>query len=233
MVIEDYFSEPNGNLCFSREQGSRFAKAVAGDFNPLHDVDSRRFCVPGDLLFAALLMQYGVSRHMEFVFTDMLADGVELVLPAPAPRLSIRDTAGREYLRVAREGDVSRDKSLVQNLVRRYVEFSGHTFPDILEPLLAGENVMINPARPMLMYQSMSIDMDTLDSRDPDLRADHSEVQVDGRRGAVMLAFEFTESGAVVGRGCKRILLGGLRPYDRAVMATAIAEYSARRRAFR
>lgn len=231
MDIEDYFSEPNGNLCFTREQGSRFAKSVAGDFNPLHDIDARRFCVPGDLLFAALLTKYGISRHMEIVFTDMLPDGVELVLPAPGPQLSIRDTDGREYLQVARAGDVSRDASLVQNLVRRYAEFSGHTFPNILEPLLAGKNVMINPARPMLMYQSMSIDMDTLDSRAPDLRAGHSEVQVDNRRGAVMLAFEFTESGAVVGRGCKRILLGGLRPYDRAVMAKAIAEYDERRRA--
>ncbi len=40
--------------------------------------------------------------------------------------------------------------------------FSGHTFPDILVKLMADNSVMINPARPMVMYQSMSIDLHTL-----------------------------------------------------------------------
>lgn len=232
MDIEEYFSEPNGNLCFSRDQGSRFAKSVAGDFNPLHDVDARNFCVPGDLLFAVLLTKYGVSRHMKFAFTDMLSEGVELVLPAPAPELSIRDLKNREYLQVARAGAVSSDASLVQKLVRRYVEFSGRTFPHILEPLLASKNVMINPARPRLIYQSMSIAMDRLDCGDLELRAGRGHAQVNGRRGAVTLAFEFTEADTVIGRGCKCVLLGGLRPYDSAVMTRAIAEYEERRRAF-
>ena len=55
MIIDQYFSEPNGRICFTREQGSNFAKQMANDFNPLHDADGTRFCIPGDLLFAIIL----------------------------------------------------------------------------------------------------------------------------------------------------------------------------------
>ena len=79
MFIDQYFSEPNGRICFTREQGSNFAKQMANDFNPLHDADAKRFCIPGDLLFAIILARYGISRHMEFVFSGMVSAGVELV----------------------------------------------------------------------------------------------------------------------------------------------------------
>ena len=43
MNIHHYCSESDGRICFTREQGSNFAKQVAQDFNPLHDVDAKRF----------------------------------------------------------------------------------------------------------------------------------------------------------------------------------------------
>ena len=55
MIIDQFYSEPNGRVCFTREQGSNFAKQMANDFNPLHDADAKRFCIPGDLLFAVIL----------------------------------------------------------------------------------------------------------------------------------------------------------------------------------
>src|SRR5262245_6505031 len=97
MVITQYFSEPNGRICFTREQGSNFAKQMANDFNPLHDIDAKRFCIPGDLLFAVILAKYGISQHMEFVFSGMVTAGVELVLPEAARELHIKDTDEREY----------------------------------------------------------------------------------------------------------------------------------------
>ena len=36
----------------------------------------------------------------------------------------------------------------------------------------------------------------------------------------------------MVGRGCKRVLLGGLKPYDAQLMAVAVDEYNARKQAF-
>ena len=60
------------------------------------------------LLFAVILARYGISRHMEFIFSGMVVDGVELLLPAPAEELQLVDWEGREYLRVKRSGDVFR-----------------------------------------------------------------------------------------------------------------------------
>jgi len=232
MTIDQYFSESSGRIRFTREQGSTFAKQVANDFNPLHDVDAKRFCIPGDLLFAVILAKYGVSQHMEFVFSGMVVDGVELILPEPGPQLQINDADGREYLRVQRSGDTASDASLVQHLTRSYVEFSGQTFPHILVPLLAAQQVMINPDRPMVMYQSMSLELDRLDIAQPVLREDYNQLAIDGKRGKVELAFHIVEGGDIVGRGKKHMLLSGLREYDEAVMSSAIVTYNDGKKAF-
>ena len=232
MIIDQYFSEPNGRICFTREQGSNFAKQMANDFNPLHDADGTRFCIPGDLLFAIILAKFGISQHMEFVFSGMVSAGVELVLPEPAGELQINDTQGREYLRVKRAGDTSRDAALIQNLTQSYIEFSGQTFPHILVPLLAAQNVMINLARPMVIYESMSIDLDRLDIRQPVLQGDYNTLEINGKRGSVELAFNLADGGDIVGRGKKHILLSGLREYDKDAIATAIVTYNDNKKAF-
>jgi len=230
MIIDQYYNEPNGCISFTREQGSRFAKNMAQDFNPLHDVDARRFCIPGDLLFSVILARYGISQHMEFVFSGMVVEGGELLLPEPAEELQLVDREGREYLRVKRTGDTSREESLVQSITQGYVEFSGQTFPHILVPLLAEKNVMINADRPMVIYASMIIDLDTLDVSRPRLERDHNRVEISGKRGSADLAFNLVDEGAVVGRGSKHMLLSGLREYDEQASADAIALYNERKR---
>ena len=55
MLLSDYYAIDAAGLRISADQASNFAKAIAGDFNPLHDPDNRRFCIPGDLLFTVLL----------------------------------------------------------------------------------------------------------------------------------------------------------------------------------
>ena len=232
MFIDQYYSEPNGKLCFTREQGSNFAKQIADDFNPLHDADAKRFCIPGDLLFAIILSKYGLSQHMEFIFSGMVAAGKELILPDPSPKLHINDTDDRQYLRIDRSGDNSGDESMIQNLTREYVKFSGHTFPHILVPLLAEKNVMINPDRPMVIYQSMTIDLDTLDIKTPVLEIDHNELEVSGKRGSVLLAFNFMESGRIIGRGRKHMLLSGLREYDKVTVDELVASFNQRKQVY-
>ena len=226
MIIDQYFNEPNGRISFTREQGSNFAKQMAHDFNPLHDVDARRFCIPGDLLFSIVLAKYGISQHMEFVFSGMVVAGVELVLPEPAEELHLKDSDGREYLRVKRTGETSREESLIQNLTQSYVEFSGQTFPHILVPLLAEQNAMINPDRPMVIYENMIIDLDRLDIEHPLLQGDYNQLEISGKRGSVELAFNLVEGGDIVGRGKKHMLLSGLREYDEKASSEAIARYN-------
>lgn len=232
MIIDQYFSEPNGHICFTREQGSNFAKKMANDFNPLHDADAKRFCIPGDLLFAIILSKYGISQHMEFVFSGMVSAGVELVLPEPAGELQINDAQGREYLRVKRAGDTTHDAALIQNLTQSYIEFSGQTFPHILVPLLAAQNVMINPDRPMVIYESMSIDLDRLDIRQPVLQGDYNTLEINGKRGSVELAFNLVDGGDIAGHGKKHMLLSGLREYDKDAIASAIVTYNDSKTAF-
>ncbi len=233
MFIDEYFSQSGATLSFTRAQGSAFAKTLAGDFNPLHDADAKRFCIPGDLLFAIVLARYGVSQHMEFVFSGMVVDGVELLLPEPADEFALCDVQGRDYLQVKRAGESSSAESVIQNLTRSYVEFSGHTFPHILQPLMEAQKVMIHPTRPMVMYQSMTIDLDHLNFASPTLESDHNELVVEGKRGAAKLGFQLIEAGEVVGRGCKRMLLSGLREYDAEVMDSAVADFNARKAAYR
>ena len=233
MLIDRYYTAHNGNISFSREQGSNFAKQMADDFNPIHDIDARRFCIPGDLLFAIILAKYGLSQHMEFTFTGMVVDGTELVMPEPAPEMAINDTEGRQYLTIHSAGDTTRDALLIDQLTRSYVEFSGHTFPHILVPLLAGENVMINPDRPMVMYESMTIDLDRLDIHSPSLEIEHNEVVVNGKRGEVQMAFNLVDSGNLVGRGRKRMILSGLREYEKQAMDAITASLNQRRLHFK
>jgi hypothetical protein len=232
MFIDQYYSFQDGKISFTREQGSNFAKQVADDFNPIHDPDSRRFCVPGDLLFSVVLARYGLNRHMEFKFIGMVDDAVELVLPEAAGDLALNDTAGKQYLTIARAGENTRDARLIDTLTRGYVEFSGHTFPHILVPLLAEQGVMINPDRPMVFYESMVIDLDRLDLSALSLVSEQNELAISGKRGEVQLAFNLVDAGQVVGRGKKRMVLGGLREYDRAVMDATIADVNDRKRQF-
>ena len=70
--ISEYCSIDGSALSFSREQASHFAKQIAGDFNPIHNVDYKRFCVPGDLLFAVMLSQFGVSPETKVSFDGMV-----------------------------------------------------------------------------------------------------------------------------------------------------------------
>lgn len=229
MFIDKFYNDINGNIGFTREQGSNFAKQVADDFNPIHDIDARRFCIPGDLLFSIILAKYGLSQHMEFVFTGMVVDGIELVLPEPSADLIINDTAGKQYLTIHRSGDNTASTSLIDKLTRGYVEFSGHTFPHILVPLLAEQNVMINPDRPVVMYESMTIDLDRLDIEAPLLESDYSDLKIAGKRGEVELGFNLVDGGGVVGRGKKRIILSGLREYDKQAMEDTVASLNQRK----
>ena len=81
MFLESYGNVINNKVSFSRQQASDFAKKIADDFNPLHDVDAKRFCVPGDLLFSVVLEKSGLSQNMGFTFSGMVSDGVELNFP--------------------------------------------------------------------------------------------------------------------------------------------------------
>ena len=153
-------------------------------------------------------------------------------MPEPSGELHINDTNGREYLQVKRAGEIARSELLIQNLTQSYVQFSGQTFPHILVPLLAEQKRMINPDRPMVIYQSMTIDLDRLDIANPLLKGDYNKLEINGKRGSVELAFHLEDDGEIVGRGKKHMLLSGLQEYSADTVATAISTYNKGKDAF-
>lgn len=233
MFLDSYYDNNEGTIFVSPRQASDFAKNVAGDFNPIHDEGAKRFCVPGDLLFALVLNQYGLSQHMNFVFSGMVGEGVKLIFPEVADEtITISDSNGKDYLSIERSGDNSTDPMLIQNLTRRYVEFSGQTFPHILVPLMAKHNVMINPDRPLVIYESMMINIDRMNISDPQLELSHSTLDVDGKRGSVCLEFSIKDAGEVVGTGKKNMVLSGLREFEQATIDQLVNDYAARKNAY-
>lgn len=230
MLIEKYYSETGQEIRVSRQQASDFAKDIADDFNPIHDVDAKRFCVPGDLLFGIMLAKYGLSRKMEFTFSGMVTDDVTLIVPdVDASHIAIASEAGKEYLSIDRSSDVSTDQEVVSSFTRSYVEFSGHNFPHILVPLMADHGVMINPDRPLVMYQGMSFELNRLDLVDPKLELVSSKLEISKKRGNVTLEFCLKEASEVIGRGEKIMVLSGLRPYEQSKIDQLINAYVLRK----
>jgi len=234
MNLSDFYNAADTDqFGFTREQGSRFAKDIAGDFNPLHDEQAKKFCIPGDLLFSLSLEKLGVSKKMQFTFNGMVTEGVNLSFKhLDADKVSVIDENQKEYLNIERSGEVSHNTAFANALAQSYVEFSGHTFPHVLVPLMAAENTMINPARPLVIYQSMAIDLDRLDFESLSLEITHTELKVQGKRGNALLQFCFKENGKVVGRGEKVMVLSGLREFDQSVIDELVNDYAASKQAY-
>jgi hypothetical protein len=226
MLIDSYYSEDENGISFSRQQASRFAKQVADDFNPLHDPDAKLFCVPGDLLFALVLAKYGVSQRMRFTFSGMVDDARLLHFwTSDSGTLNLVDGEEKSYLGVERDGANSRAIAFVESLTRNYVEFSGHTFPHVLIPLMSQHQVMINPARPIVIYQSMEIVLERVDIPAADLEFTGAHLDVEGKRGNVRLDFLLKYSGKPIGTGTKYMSMRGLRPFDQRVVDDIVSTY--------
>jgi hypothetical protein len=217
--LSPYFRNQNRQILITPQQASDFAKSVAGDFNPLHDPDSRRFCVPGDLLFALVVDQFGLSQRMDLRFRGMV--GANRVLDfqeSDATEICIQDTEGKTYLEVHRSGSVLRDTRASERLTRAYVAFSGQNFPHVLVPLMRDHGVMVNPERPLVIYESMCLEL-LVD--DPeilagaiDARLERSSMHTDGKRGQVDLEYTLCHAGNPVAKGSKRMMIGALLPFD-------------------
>jgi hypothetical protein len=226
MFIEQYCSINNDQISFTRQQGSDFAKQVADDFNPLHNIETKRFCVPGDLLFSIIIAKSGLYKEMSFNFSGMVNDGVALTFPNEIINsFDIVDSKDKTYLTVEASGEKTHCTSLINALTKAYVDFSGHTFPDILVKLMTENNVMINPSRPMVMYQCMKISLERLDITTLTLKLAKTSLTIEGKRGNAWLEFDLISDGEIVGHGKKHMLLSGLREYNQDSVDTMVAQY--------
>lgn len=233
MFIENFCPLSADKISFTRQQGSDFAKQVADDFNPLHNIDAKRFCVPGDLLFSIIIAKSGLHKNMTFDFSGMVSDNVNLTFPQKIDdSFDIKDDKDKTCLSVHVSGDKTHNSTLINALTKAYVDFSGHTFPDILIKLMSENSVMINPARPMVMYQSMSIDLHTFDAESVTLKLAKTSLSIDGKRGDAWLEFDLLSNGNVIGHGKKHMLLSGLRSYEQESIDAMVKQYSESKRSY-
>ncbi|WP_019625551.1 DUF3581 family protein [Thioalkalivibrio sp. ALJT] len=234
--LEDFYRVRDGQCVVTPEQGSDFAKSLAGDFNPIHDADSRRFCVPGDLLFALVLETYGASANMHFRFTGMVGGNVPLVFPeAPGAAFAITDDSGKSVIEVERSGPVVHDRAVIEALIRSYVGFSGENFPHVLVPLMKQYGVMVNPKRPLVMYERMGFRLPeplAATAGLPEARLKDAVMTVNGKRGEIRLDYELVVDDAVVAEGSKHLVLSGLRPFDAADVEQLVADYESWKEAY-
>ena len=230
MFLQSFYTQSENHFSVSGEQGSQFAKQICNDYNPIHDPDSKRFCVPGDLLFALSLNNYGLSERMNFDFSGLVPADKQLLFPtSESTELVIKDEREKAYLTILREGNNSSEQNAIEHLVKSYVAFSGHSFPYVLVPLMEQNQVMINNNRPLVMYQSMSLSIDHLELDQPEVKLINADMQVEGKRGNVTLHFAINDTGKAVGRGEKKLVLSGLREFDSLAMDQLIKEYEARK----
>jgi len=216
----------------SAEQGSAFAKDVAGDFNPIHDPSAKRFCVPGDLLFAIALQRYGLNQKMAFEFLNLVSADTILNYPtdhsgSEGANIDVNCDRNKTALTMKYSGERCMDSAKIEPVLRSYVQFSGQNFPHIFVPLMQEKNVMINPQRPLVMYQSMSFELQTLDFEKLEIKLSESSLTSAGKRGNVTLGFSFLDNGKQIGSGTKRLVLSGLREYDQLAIERLCADYEA------
>ena len=226
MFIEQYCPIDKQKISFTRQQGSDFAKQVADDFNPLHNIEAKRFCVPGDLLFSVIIAKAGLHKEMSFNFSGMVNDNISLTFPNEINNaFDVIDDKDKTYVTVEANGDKTHCPSLINALTKAYVDFSGHTFPDILVKLMTENNVMINPTRPMVMYQCMKISLKRLDISTLSLQLAKTSLSIESKRGDAWLEFDLISNGEIVGHGKKHMLLSGLREYCQDSVDKMVLQY--------
>jgi len=232
MFVEEFCTQLEDSFTFSRQQGSDFAKQIAGDFNPLHDIDNKRFCVPGDLLFSLSLARFGISKSMAFDYQGMVSGETELQFNESTDNISVKDQKDKSYMSVAREGEICTEPVFVEGLIRSYVAFSGETFPHIIVALMKQEGMMVNAARPMVIYDNMKLSFNSFTSSAPEVVLKGSKFDVNGKRGMVTMEFDLRAEGESIGSGEKQIIMSGLRPYQQEGVNLLVEIYDKARDAY-
>ena len=228
MFLNEFYSQKDSSFRFTQHQASRFAKTVANDYNKIHDVDNKRFCVPGDLLFAVSLAKFGLSETMKIDFTGMVKNDTDLTFsPLIDNKTTIVNAEQQAFMELELDGKSSNDEHIISKIIKEYVQFSGKNFPDVMVPLMRTENLMFNPARALIMYKCMQINMTRVDVSSIELKFDEAVIDVKGKRATVTFKFDFYEGNEKVGTGQKEMLLSGLIPYEESVMNGVIADYQA------
>ena len=92
---------------------------------------------------------------------------------------------------------------------------------------MAENSIMINPQRPRVVYDSMSLQFDTLDLVEPSVELAGTSFKAEGKRGDVQFELRLMDQGKQVGSGVKTLILSGLREYQQEAVDGMITGYQA------
>ena len=234
MLLDPYYIKQDNNIIINAEQACTFAKKECQDFNPIHDYDSKRFCVPGDLLFSLALNEYGASETMSFTFTNMVKHNVPLHFPnGDSDEIVITNPQDKSVLEISKSGKTNHDPAFIEGLIKNYVLFSGQNFPTLMMPALKKHQVMFNPVKPLIMYNNMSFKFDSFEFTNTiHVELADTHLEVDNKRGNFFLYFNIFDGEKIIGRGVKTMVVAGLRPYEHEAIMDCCDRYLARREAF-
>ena len=84
---------------------------------------------------------------------------------------------------------------------------------------------MINAQRPLVIYQSMSLQLDKLNLTKPTLKLSKTTLKINGKRGDAHLYFDVLDGPTLIGRGVKHLILSGLRPFDQGAVDIMVSDY--------
>ena len=90
---------------------------------------------------------------------------------------------------------------------------------------------MINPQRPLVIYESMSFEFERMDFNELEIILAETSLEVEGRRGNTKLNFTFMGDGEKIGSGSKTLVMGGLREYEQGAIDKMCADYEASKQA--
>jgi hypothetical protein len=144
----------------------------------------------------------------------------------------VHDTHGRTCLSLKRAGPTTTDLATICAIIHCYVRFSGQAFPHILVPLMSEHQLMVNPDRPLIIYESMSIELQHFDFENPRLELTDARLDSHGKRGDAHLRFAVKSGDEVVGHGAKSMVLSGLRPFIAEEINALVSDYMARKNRF-
>jgi hypothetical protein len=183
--------------------------------------------VPGDLLFAIALDHYGLRESISCSFHELIKADTSLRYPAYRSNeaLNVLNDRDKVALSVVCQGEGSEDDAKVEQLIRNYVQFSGQNFPHILVPLMQEHDVMINPARPLVIYESMSLEFSDLNFSELNIRLSNTSLDVQGKRGNAQLSFTVFDGDKEIGQGVKKLVLSGLRAYEQTAVDQMCEQY--------
>ena len=75
----------------------------------------------------------------------------------------------------------------------------------------------------------MPLSLDTLDIDSVELQLSDCVFRIYGKRGDIALNFDLLNDGQAIGKGQKKLVVGGLREYDQARIDELVATYSGRK----